>query len=102
MDLGWILIPLMAGLWFWWDTSAAKEQARLYAKHQCQLQQLQLLDDTVALKSTKLQRHPKGHITLLRQFNFEFSGDGEQRCDGYVRLLGKQAYKIHLDIHRIS
>ena len=102
MDLGWILIPLIAGLWFWWDTSAAKEQARLYAKHQCQLQQLQLLDDTVALKSTKLQRHPKGHITLLRQFNFEFSGYGEQRCDGYVRLLGKQAYKIHLDIHRIS
>jgi len=101
MDLGWLLFPLAAGIWFWWDTSAAKEQARLYAKQECQLQQVQLLDDTVALKKTRLQRHAKGHIVLQRHFLFEFSGDGEQRVQGYVILLGRQASKVHLNIHRI-
>ena len=101
MDMGWLLLPLGAGLWFWWDTSAAKEQARLYAKQQCEIQQVQLLDDTVALKKTRLQRHPAGHMTLERTFHFEFSGDGEQRVHGYVVLMGRKISKVHLDIHRI-
>ena len=61
MDLGWLLIPLIAGMWFWWDTSASKELARQYAKQECQLQQVQLLDDTVALKKNPfaaLRRRP--------------------------------------------
>jgi len=88
-------------MWFWWDTSAAKEQARQYAKQQCQLQQVQLLDDTVALKKTLLRRSPTGHMTLQRKFHFEFSGDGEQRAQGYIELIGRKIKKVHLDVHRI-
>lgn len=101
MDLGWLLLPLIVGIWFWWDTSAAKEQARIYAKQQCQQQDVQLLDDTVALQKTRFRRHRKGHLAIQRHFSFEFSGDGEQRVQGYVVLLGRQATKAHLNIHRI-
>lgn len=101
MDLGWLLVPLVAGMWFWWDTSASKELARQFAKQQCELQQVQLLDDTVALKKTRLQRSPAGHMTLERTFHFEFSGDGDQRVQGYLILMGRKIQKVHLDIHRI-
>ena len=56
MSLEWLLLPLVLGLIYWWDTSAAKDRARSAAKYQCEQQDLQLLDDTVALKKTRLKR----------------------------------------------
>jgi hypothetical protein len=99
--MGWLLLPLIAGIMYWWDTSAAKDRARVLAKQQCQQQDLQLLDDTVALKKTRLRRNVSGHIVLLRQFSFEFSSDGEQRSQGELHLLGKQLTHVHLEVHRI-
>ena len=99
--MGWLLLPLIAALVYWWDTSAAKDRARVLAKQQCEQQNLQLLDDTVALKKTRLKRNHKGHVVLLRQFMFEFSSDGEQRTLGELHLLGKKLTHVHLDVHRI-
>ena len=101
MSLEWLLVPLVLGLYYWWDTSAAKDRARTLAKQQCEQQDLQLLDDTVALKKTCFKRDSKGHISPLRQFTFEFSSDGEQRSRGELHLLGKKAIHLHLDVHRI-
>ncbi|MDC9720175.1 MAG: DUF3301 domain-containing protein [Gammaproteobacteria bacterium] len=101
MGLGWLLIVLLVALIYWWDTSAAKDNARITAKQQCAQQDLQLLDDTVALKKTRLKRNHKGNIALLRHFTFEFSSDGEQRTQGELQLLGKKLIHIHLDVHRI-
>lgn len=101
MSLEWLLLPLGLGLLYWWDTSAAKDRARSVAKQQCQQQDLQLLDDTVVLKKTRLNRDHKGHISPLRQFTFEFSSDGEQRTQGELHLLGKKVTHLHLEVHRI-
>ena len=101
MSLEWLLILLLLGMIYWWDTSAAKDRARLAAKQQCELQDLQLLDDTVALKKTRLKRDSRGHISFLRQFTFEFSSDGEQRTQGELHLLGKKMTHLHLEVHRI-
>ena len=101
MSLEWLLVLLLLGMIYWWDTSAAKDRARLAAKQQCELQDLQLLDDTVALKKTRLQRDRRGHISFLRQFTFEFSSDGEQRTQGELHLLGKKMTHLHLEVHRI-
>ena len=101
MSLEWLLILLLLGMIYWWDTSAAKDRARLAAKQQCELQDLQLLDDTVALKKTRLKRDSRGHISFLRQFTFEFSSDGEQRTQGELHLLGEKMTHLHLEVHRI-
>ena len=101
MSLEWLLLPLVLGLLYWWDTSAAKDRARSVAKQQCEQQDLQLLDDTVVLKKTRLNRDHKGHISPLRQFTFEFSSDGEQRTQGELHLLGKKVTHLHLEAHRI-
>ena len=101
MSLEWLLVPLVLGLIYWWDTSASKDRARLAAKQQCEQQDLQLLDDTVAIIKTRLNRDNQGHITFLRYFTFEFSSDGVQRTQGELHLLGKQVTHLHLDVHRI-
>tara|TARA_B100000780_G_scaffold277783_1_gene249322 strand:+ start:539 stop:847 length:309 start_codon:yes stop_codon:yes gene_type:complete len=101
MSLEWLLVLLVLALIYWWDTSAAKNRARLAAKQQCQQQDLQLLDDTVVLKKIRLKRDRKGYITLLRQFTFEFSSDGEQRTQGELHLLGKKMTHLHLGVYRI-
>ncbi|MDB9906030.1 DUF3301 domain-containing protein [Oceanospirillaceae bacterium] len=101
MSLEWLLVVLLLGMIYWWDTSAVKDRARLAAKQQCELQDLQLLDDTVALKKTRLKRDRRGHISFLRQFTFEFSSDGEQRTQGELHLLGKKMTHLHLEVHRI-
>ena len=101
MSLEWLLVLLLLGMIYWWDTSAAKDRARLAAKQQCELQDLQLLDDTVALKKTRLKRDRRGLISFLRQFTFEFSSDGEQRTQGELHLLGKKMTHLHLEVHRI-
>ena len=101
MSLEWLLVLLLLGMIYWWDTSAAKDRARLAAKQQCELQDLQLLDDTVALKKTRLKRDYRGHISFLRQFTFEFSSDGEQRTQGELHLLGKKMTHLHLEVHRV-
>jgi len=99
--MGWLLLVLVAALAYWWDTSAAKDRARILAKQECESQNLQLLDDTVALKKTRLKRTNNGHILLMRHFNFEFSSDGEQRTQGELHLHGKKLTHLHLDVHRI-
>jgi hypothetical protein len=101
MSLEWLLVPLILVLYYWWDTSAAKDMARLHAKQQCEQQDLQLLDDTVSLKKTRLGRNRQGHLIPMRQFTFEFSSDGEQRSKGELHLLGKKLSHLHLDVHRM-
>ena len=93
MSLEWLLVVLLLGMIYWWDTSAAKDRARLAAKQQCELQDLQLLDDTVALKKTRLKRDRRGHISFLRQFTFEFSM-GNSRFHARSIYFGQRARQL--------
>lgn len=64
MSLEWLLMPLVLGLIYWWDTSAAKDRARSTAKYQCEQQDVQLLDDTVALKNPFKARQQRPYIAV--------------------------------------
>ena len=65
MSLEWLLLPLVLGLIYWWDTSAAKDRARSTAKYQCEQQDVQLLDDTVALKKNPFKaRQQRTYIAV--------------------------------------
>ncbi len=65
------------------------------------LQDRQVLNETIALKKTRLKRDRRGHSSFLRQFTFEFGSDGEQRTQGELHLLGKKMTHLHLEVHRI-
>ena len=101
MELG-IIILLIASLYYWLDSIRAKENATEHAKNACKKVLIEFLDDTVLIKKVRLRRNSQGHLSIYREYEFEFSSSGEFRYKGRVSLLGKYlidvemyAYKVH-------
>lgn len=96
--LDWILIGLVAGLaWLGLDTLVARDRARSIAARICRQQNLQLLDQTVALRKMAPGRDSRGTLRVNREFRFEFSSNGADRHGGEIRLLGKTFVRAVLD-----
>lgn len=79
---------LVAGFALWWDGQRARERASDYARRRCQEVGVIFLDDTVALARIRPRRHGDGRIRLYREYNFEFSGDGNRRVRGMITVFG--------------
>ena len=96
-----LIVTIAVLLWFWWDSSGAKEIATRHAKVRCEASEVMFLDDSVALSQLRLRRTPSGSMLFLRRFVFEFCTDGQQRYAGYVEILGKTVQHIHMDAYRV-
>ena len=77
-------------VWLWHDTLRAREAGMAAVREACLRVGVQLLDDTVALRTMRLARNDAGHLVLRRVYGFEFSGSGFDRQPGAVVLLGRQ------------
>ncbi len=100
--MGWFAIFIVAVMvWIWWDGLGAKEVAHKESKRLCQLHDVLLLDDTVALRRMRLSRHRNGRIGLYRRFVFEFTSDGDQRYKGHIDMLGEDILQTYMDTYRI-
>ncbi len=98
-----IIILALAGIvWFWWDSSGAREIAISAATLTCKKAGVQLLDFTVGLQKIRLQRNELGQMKLARLYSFEFTQTGSLRNHGYVVTLGKNVFKIEIDIPDIE
>ncbi len=91
------LIFLAAIAWFWYATIRAREVGIGAARSACTRDGVQLLDDTVALRSMRPARNDRGHLTFRRVYEFEFSGSGFDRQRGAVVLLGTQLEMVDID-----
>ena len=87
---------LLAVGWYWYDSTLAKERAIGEARRACERHQQQLLDETVALVAVRPRRDASGRMRLLRDYRFEFSGDGERRASGEISLLGQRVTGLNL------
>ncbi|AFC86615.1 DUF3301 domain-containing protein [Frateuria aurantia] len=76
-DLLTLLMMLAAGLG-WLQLSRGRELAANEARRLCQRHGLQLLDETVGLRSLRLRRHD-GRLSLIRGYAFDVSIDGADR-----------------------
>ena len=90
------LIALFAGAWFWLESHRVLDLARAAARQFCAAQGLQLLDDTVASTSIKLERNGQGHLMIVRSYRFEFSDTGDNRLAGSIVMLGHRVGPMHL------
>lgn len=101
--LGWIFFfCIMAVIYMFWNK---QQQARVLAsgvvrKH-CDLQGLQLLDDTLTLESYQIKKRGAGWV-LMRSYHFEFSSTGDERYSGSVLLAGRRVEQLELDTHRVN
>lgn len=98
MGAGTLLAMAAAGLvlWYWFSSLRARERAAAAAAETCRRQNLQFLDDTVALQRLALRRSPAGALAWQRTYRFEYSETGAARSEGFVLMLGGMVQTVGL------
>lgn len=97
-----VIILLVILIFYWLDSIRAKENATQFAKDRCKKFLLEFLDDTVLIKKVRLRRNFKGHISIYREYVFEFSSTGECRYNGQVRLLGQHLIDVEMEPYQFN
>ncbi|WP_199096420.1 DUF3301 domain-containing protein [Dyella sp. ASV21] len=82
-----LLVALLGIVGAWLKFSRAREQAVEEARRQCRQHGLQLLDESVGLRSVRLRRG-NGPMRLERCYSFEVSIDGDDREPGRLWMIG--------------
>lgn len=85
---------------FWLINLRARELATRLARERCAREQLQFLDDTVALARLR-PAVDRGRLVWRRRYQFEFSEHGELRRTGYIELLGLTVKELCMEPYRI-
>ncbi|NOQ87649.1 MAG: DUF3301 domain-containing protein [Gammaproteobacteria bacterium] len=100
MDDLLLIILILAGIWYWWDTQQCNEIALFVCKKKCDSAGLQLLDASVSRQRSWLRRVPNGSIQICRLYSFEYSDDQSsdfgQRQQGYIVIIGKQVVETSM------
>lgn len=97
-DLAWLAaVALLAN--HWWRSRHAKSLALHMAWKHCREQELQLLDHSVALERTRLQRGEDGRLQWRRHYQFEFSSTGQERRKGSLVMAGNRLLLIDTGDH---
>lgn len=97
--LFWITLFAAAGAW-WWQARELKDIALQAARRHCQMVNVQLLDDSMVLMRTRVERADSGW-RLVRRYQFEFTSTGDERYRGDVQLEGRRVTRLELQPHRI-
>ena len=93
----WLLLALLgAGVWYWYSSLRAREQAARAAAEVCRRQHYQFLDQTVALQRLTLARDDHGRLVLRRTYRFEYSPIGDDRRQGFIIVLGARVETVGL------
>jgi hypothetical protein len=86
-----VSLALLAALaWLWFDSTKARGIAVDAARRACAAENLQFLDETVAIASVKPARDEDGRLVLRRVYAFEYSDTGNDRRPGSVVMLGHE------------
>ena len=86
---------------YWWQSHAIRELALAATRAHCKQFDVQLLDETVALRRVRLRRDRGGQMRLERTYQFEFASTGDERYRGWTVMLGRRALSIDLQPHRL-
>lgn len=84
---------------FWWQGDMIKRFALQHLRQYFREQDLQLLDQTIVLKSVWPRRSDFGSLQLRRLYGFEFTSTGEERYQGLIELSGRRVQRIELEPH---
>lgn len=90
-----LLVILGAVIASWLKLSRAREIAVEEARRHCERNGLQLLDETVGLRSLRLRRGEQGRV-LERGYGFEVSIDGDDRESGRLWMSGRRVTELIL------
>ena len=81
-----IAVALIAAVvWLWRESLRAREAATGAGRRICAANDVQFLDETVALARMNLAWN--GRVALVRSYRFDYSTDGADRAAGLVVVL---------------
>lgn len=86
---------------FWWQSDRVKRIALAHILTRFRRDGLQLLDQTLVIRSVKPVRGSGGSLVLRRLYQFDFTSTGEQRYKGEISLHGINIESLQLDAHII-
>jgi hypothetical protein len=96
-----LLLAVLAGAWFLWDSLRAREAANVAMREACRSEGLQFLDDTVALTSLLPVRNDDGRLKLRRVYGFEYSDTGHNRRKGSITMLGDAVLALYIGLRAV-
>ena len=91
-----LLVILIAIAWFWIDSLDKRERAILLGRELAARFNLQLLDESVACTKLWLGRNRRGHVQILRTYEFDVSASGSDRLHCHLIILGSQLGSWHI------
>ena len=95
-----LLLCIIAVMMFqFWRIRAIAEHAKFYLSRYCEKNQLQLI--SVARQKTRLGFH-RGKLDWHTQFQFEFSGNGEDSYQGTLFMTGLSIVDTQLPAYRVN
>lgn len=95
----WLLAICTIGA-LWYKNLAYKDLAYRSALQFCREADVQLLDQTIVLRSIRPVKNSQQWY-LRRHYQFEFTSTGADRYKGNITLLGKSVADIQLATHRL-
>ena len=95
------LLVLGALAWLWYDSLKARDAGIQAVRSACAAEELQLLDETVAIASLKPVRDEDGRLVLRRAYDFEYTDTGNNRRRGSIVLLGQRVLVINIGLRLV-
>jgi hypothetical protein len=96
---GILLLGMLA--WLWYDSVHVREIGIRAAKAACAAEDLQLLDDTVAIAGLSLARDDGGRLRMRRTYGFDFSDTGNNRRRGSLVMLGDDVLVVNTGLRLV-
>ena len=84
-----VLLAVLIGGWFWFDTMKIRERANTIARQSCEKADVQFLDGTVSFAKISMINTSAG-LRLRRVFVFDYSENAENRKQGFLVFNGAQ------------
>lgn len=84
-----LLITIILLTLFWFNSISARDAAITKGQELTHRTNLQLLDESVACVRLRLGRNAKGHVQILRTYEFDVSANGGDRMHCHLVLLGR-------------
>lgn len=96
------LVVVVALAWLWYDSIHVRELGLRAARRACEADDLQLLDDTVAIASLSLARDDEGRLRLRRAYAFDYSDTGNNRRRGSLVMLGDAVLVVNTGLRLVA
>jgi hypothetical protein len=97
------LIPLallVLAACYWWQDQGMRQLVLEACIHYCREREVQLLDQSVALRRIWFRRDERGQLKSWRLYEFEFASTVNERYKGRAVTLGNRVMDITLEPYR--